>query len=115
MPVLDVIPARGGSKSVPRKNLAPVEGRPLLAYVVDAARSAKRPERFLVSTEDEEIAQVAKELGAEVPFQHPHELARDEVSIVPAIAASKLSSALPISPCCTWESPKSVCNTTRSR
>ena len=83
MQVLGVIPARGGSKSVPRKNLAPVEGRPLLAYVVDAARSAKRLERFLVSTEDEEIAQVAKELGAEVPFRRPHELARDEVSIVP--------------------------------
>ncbi len=85
MQVLGVIPARGGSKSVPRKNLARVEGRPLLAYVIEAARAAKRLERFVVSTEDEEIADVAKELGAEVPFRRPDELATDEVSIVPVV------------------------------
>jgi CMP-N-acetylneuraminic acid synthetase len=85
MQILGVIPARGGSKSVPRKNLALVEGRPLLAYVIDAARKAKRLDRFVVSTEDDEIAAVARELGAEVPFTRPRELARDEVSIVPVV------------------------------
>lgn len=85
MRILGVIPARGGSKSVPRKNLAPVEGRPLLAYVIDAARASQRLERFVVSTEDEEIADVARELGAEVPFRRPRELATDEVSIVPVV------------------------------
>lgn len=85
MQTLGVIPVRGGSKSIPRKNLAPVEGRPLLAYVIDAARSAKRLDRFVVSTEDDEIANVARELGAEVPFRRPDELATDEVSIVPVV------------------------------
>jgi len=85
MQILGVIPARGGSKSVKRKNLAPVEGRPLLAYVIDAARAATKLDRFVVSTEDEEIAAVAKELGAEVPFTRPQELASDEISIVPVV------------------------------
>lgn len=85
MKVLGVIPARGGSKSIPRKNLAPVGDRPLLAYVVEAARGAARLDRLVVSTEDEEIATVAQELGAEVPFRRPAELATDEVSLVPVI------------------------------
>lgn len=70
---------------MPRKNLAPVEGRPLLAYVIDAARASKRLDRFVVSTEDETIAAVAKELGADVPFIRPKELATDDVSIVPVV------------------------------
>lgn len=85
MQTLGVIPARGGSKSVPRKNLAPIEGRPLLAYVIDAARAARRLDRVVVSTEDEEIAEVARHLGVEVPFRRPPELATDEVSIVPVV------------------------------
>lgn len=85
MQTLGVIPARGGSKSIPRKNLAPVAGRPLLAYAIGAARRARRLDRFVVSTEDEEIAAVARELGAEVPFLRPPELATDDVSIVPVV------------------------------
>lgn len=86
MQTLGVIPVRGGSKSVPRKNLALVEGRPLLAYVIDAARGAKRLDRFVVSTEDEEIAEVAKGLGCDVPFRRPDELATDEISIIPVVS-----------------------------
>ena len=85
MQILGVIPVRGGSKSIPRKNLQEVEGRPLLAYAIEAASSARRLDRFVVSTEDEEIASVARELGAEVPFRRPDELAADEVSIVPVV------------------------------
>jgi len=85
MQILGVIPARGGSKSIPRKNLQRVEGRPLLAYVIEAARNATCLDRFVVSTEDEEIAEAARELGAEVPFRRPEELATDEVSIVPVV------------------------------
>lgn len=85
MKVLGVIPARGGSKSIPRKNLAPVNGRPLLAYIADAARGARRLDRVVVSTEDEEIARAAEALGCEVPFLRPPELATDEVSIVPVV------------------------------
>jgi len=85
MRVLGVICARGGSKSIPRKNLADVNGRPLLAYVIEAARGARRLDRVVVSTDDEEIATVAREWGAETPFRRPAALAGDEVSLIPVL------------------------------
>jgi CMP-N-acetylneuraminic acid synthetase len=85
MKVLAVIPARGGSKSIPGKNLADVAGRPLISYVIEAARNARRLQRVVVSTEDEEIATVARRWGAEVPFERPKELATDEISIIPVV------------------------------
>ena len=85
MKTLAVIPARGGSKSIPRKNLADVAGRPLIAWVIGAAREAKRLDRVIVSTEDEEIAETARRYGAEVPFVRPAELATDTVSLIPVV------------------------------
>ena len=85
MKVLGVIPARGGSKSIPRKNLADVAGRPLLAYIVEAGLTARHVDRLIVSTEDEEIADAARSLGAEVPFRRPEALAADEVSLIPVV------------------------------
>ena len=85
MKVLAVIPARGGSKSIPRKNLADVAGRPLIAWAIGAAREAKRLDRVVVSTEDEEIAETARRWGAEVPFLRPPELATDTVSLIPVV------------------------------
>jgi len=76
--VLGVIPARGGSKRLPRKNLAPLGGKPLIAYTIEAARGAGRLFRAVVSTDDEEIAICARSLGADVPFIRPAELARDD-------------------------------------
>lgn len=80
--VLAVIPARGGSKSLPRKNVLPLAGRPLLAWTIAAARNAHCVRRVIVSTEDEEIAAVARAAGAEVPFPRPAELATDTASSV---------------------------------
>lgn len=74
---LGVIPARGGSKSVPRKNLRPLLGRPLVAYTIEAAHASKLLTDAVVSTEDEEIAAVCRALGARVPFMRPVELAGD--------------------------------------
>lgn len=85
MKVLAVIPARGGSKSIPRKNLVDVAGRPLIAWAIGAAREAKRLDRVIVSTEDEEIAETARRWGAEVPFVRPLELATDTVSLIPVV------------------------------
>jgi CMP-N,N'-diacetyllegionaminic acid synthase len=82
MRLLGVIPARGGSKGVPRKNLAPLGGRPLIAYTCDAARGSTRLGRTIVSTDDEEIANVARASGAEVPFLRPAELSGDDVPIL---------------------------------
>ena len=76
--VLGIIPARGGSKGIPNKNIHPVAGRPLLAWTLAAARTARCLDRVVVSTDSDAIAAVARELGADVPFMRPSELARDD-------------------------------------
>lgn len=75
--VLGLITARGGSKGVPRKNIRPLCGKPLLAYTAEAALKAKTLTRVILSTEDEEIAEVGEQCGLEVPFLRPMELAGD--------------------------------------
>jgi CMP-N-acetylneuraminic acid synthetase len=75
--VLALILARGGSKGIPRKNLIPVCGRPLIAYSIDHGRQARHITRTIVSTDDDEIAQVSRDCGAETPFRRPAELAGD--------------------------------------
>ena len=88
--VLALIPARGGSKSVPMKNLARVAGAPLIAYTIRAAQGAHIVDRVVVSTDSQQIAEVSRELGAEVPFLRPAELARDDTpGIAPLIHAIK--------------------------
>lgn len=82
MKILGLIPCRGGSKGLPRKNLALLAGRPLLAWTIQQAKAASCLDRLIVSTEDEEIAQAALKWGAEVPFRRPVELASDEASPV---------------------------------
>lgn len=81
-----VIPARGGSKRFPRKNIAPLAGRPLLAYPIGAARQARTIDAVYVSTEDNEIATVAEQCGALVPFLRPNELAGDQIPADAAVA-----------------------------
>jgi CMP-N,N'-diacetyllegionaminic acid synthase len=76
--VLAVIPARGGSKRLPRKNILPLAGHPVIAYTIRAAAGAKRLTHWLVSTDDEEIASVARSYGAPIPFMRPAELAGDK-------------------------------------
>ncbi len=73
-----LIPARGGSKGIPRKNIVPLGGKPLLAWSIATALACPEIERTVVSTDDEEIADVARQHGAEVPFLRPAELARDD-------------------------------------
>lgn len=79
MRVLAVITARGGSKGVPRKNLRPVAGKPLIAWTIERALEVQdRLHRIVVSTDDEEIAAASRQAGADVPFIRPEELAGDE-------------------------------------
>jgi CMP-N,N'-diacetyllegionaminic acid synthase len=82
MHVLGVIPARGGSKGIPRKNLAPLGGRPLLTYSCDAARHSRELTRVVLSTDDEAIADVGRKCGVEVPFHRPAELAQDDTPML---------------------------------
>lgn len=72
-----IIPARGGSKRIPRKNIKDFHKKPLIAYSIEVALESKLFERVIVSTDDEEIAKIAKEYGAEVPFMRPSELSDD--------------------------------------
>ncbi len=78
--MLGVIPARGGSKGVPHKNIKDLAGKPLLAYTIEAALQSGIFERIIVSTDDEDIAAVAGKYGAEVPFIRPADIAGDLVS-----------------------------------
>ena len=77
-----MIPARGGSKEIPRKNLAPLGGRPLIAHTIGAARASASLTRLLVSTDDEDIAAAARSLGADVPLLRPAHLAVDDTPMV---------------------------------
>jgi CMP-N,N'-diacetyllegionaminic acid synthase len=81
--VLAVIPARGGSKSIPRKNLRLLAGKPLIVHSIEQARQSAAITRVIVSTDDEEIARIARQHGAEVPFLRPVELAQDETPDLP--------------------------------
>jgi len=82
---LCIIPARGGSKRIPRKNIKEFFGQPMIAYSIKAAIDSQYFDKVIVSTDDGEIAEVAKEYGAEVPFIRPDELANDHVATIPVI------------------------------
>lgn len=83
---LAVIPARGGSKRIPRKNIKAFHGKPMISYAIAAAIASDSFDLVLVSTDDEEIAQIAREYGAAVPFMRPPELADDHTGTIPVIA-----------------------------
>lgn len=83
--VLGIIPARGGSKGVPRKNIRELDGLPLIAHTINAARDASDIDTVVVSTDDEEIASVAENHGVHVPFMRPDHLATDEAPTEPVI------------------------------
>jgi N-acylneuraminate cytidylyltransferase len=81
--ILALIPARGGSKSIPRKNIRPFAGQPLIAYSISAGLAAETVSRIIVSTDDEEIASLARRYGAETPFLRPARLAEDNTPDLP--------------------------------
>jgi N-acylneuraminate cytidylyltransferase len=81
--VLAIIPARGGSKKIPRKNIRLLAGLPMIVYSIQAAKESRYISKLLVSTDDQEIAEVARSWGAEVPFLRPQELAGDRVTDLP--------------------------------
>jgi pseudaminic acid cytidylyltransferase len=83
---LAVIPARGGSKRIPRKNIRPFAGKPMIAYAIEAAQRSGLFDHVVVSTDDDEIAAAAAELGAQVPFRRPTDLADDHTPTVPVVA-----------------------------
>ena len=97
MSLLAIIPARRGSKGIPRKNIKPLMGKPLIAWTIEAAKRTSCIDRLAISTDDEEIAAVARDLGADVPFMRPAELAVDDT---PGIAT--VLHAISQLPCYDW-------------
>ncbi|MCF8185740.1 MAG: pseudaminic acid cytidylyltransferase [Sulfuritalea sp.] len=87
---IGVIPARGGSKRIPRKNIKTFNGKPMIAWSIEAAKSSGLFERIIVSTDDAEIAEVSKQWGAEVPFTRPAELSNDFAATTEVIAHAAL-------------------------
>jgi CMP-N,N'-diacetyllegionaminic acid synthase len=76
--ILAIVPARGGSKGVPRKNIRLLAGKPLIAWTIDEAKKSRYIDRLILSSEDDEIIEVAREFGCEIPFKRPDELAQDD-------------------------------------
>ena len=85
MNILGIIPARGGSKTVPGKNIKLLAGKPLLQYTVDVAKASKHISKLVLSSDDEAIIKVAKQLNLEVPFKRPSDLAQDSSPTLPVI------------------------------
>ena len=81
--ILAIIPARGGSKGVPKKNIRSVRGKPLIAWTIETALKTPCLDRVIVSTDDEEIAEVARSYGVKVPFLRPNEFAKDDTTDMP--------------------------------
>lgn len=89
--ILAIIPARGGSKGVPRKNIRDAVGKPLIAWTIDEAKKSKYIDRLIVSSEDKEIITIAESWGCEAPFVRPEELARDDTpGVEPVLHAVKM-------------------------
>lgn len=85
MKILVIIPARGGSKGVLKKNIKLLDGKPLIQYTTDIALKSKLISKIVVSSDDDEIIEIAKELGVDVPFKRPNSLAEDESPTLPVI------------------------------
>lgn len=94
---LAIIPARGGSKRIPRKNIKAFCGKPMIAYSIEAALKSGCFDKIVVSTDDEEIAAYARSLGADVPFMRPKELSDDHTATIPVIAHAITASVRDIS------------------
>lgn len=85
MKIIGTVCARGGSKGLPKKNIMPLAGKPLIAYTIEVALKWKKIDKLIISTDDNEIAKISTEYGAEIPFMRPAELATDTADKLPVI------------------------------
>jgi len=109
MGLLAVIPARGGSKGIPRKNIKELCGKPLIAWTIEAAKNISKIDRLILSTDDEEIAAIGRKLGVDVPFLRPQELAADDTPAI--LTALQILELLPEFDELLWLQPTSPLRT----
>ena len=83
--ILAIIPARGGSKGIPKKNMVLLAGKPLIQYTIDAAKGSKLITRIILTSDDNEIIEYCKKQGIEVPFKRPSDLAKDDTPMIDVI------------------------------
>ena len=83
MKILSIIPARGGSKGIKKKNIVEIDNKPLVCHSIDHAKESKLIDRIIVSTDDKEIAKISKDYGAEVPFKRPNKISKDTTLDLP--------------------------------
>ena len=83
--LLAIIPARGGSKRLPRKNILELKGKPMIAWTIEAASYSKFIDRIIISTDDQEIAQICRDYGVDIPFIRPGDLGKDESNSIDVI------------------------------
>jgi CMP-N,N'-diacetyllegionaminic acid synthase len=86
--ILAIIPARGGSKGLPRKNILPLGGKPLIAWTIDAAKDSEYIDELILSSDDDEIISIAKKYGCNVPFKRPKRFATDESNTIDVLVHS---------------------------
>jgi len=109
MSLLAVIPARGGSKGIPRKNIKELCGKPLISWTIEAAKNISKIDRLILSTDDEEIAAIGRKLGVDVPFLRPQELAADDTPAI--LTALQILELLPEFDELLWLQPTSPLRT----
>jgi pseudaminic acid cytidylyltransferase len=111
--IIAIIPARGGSKRIPRKNIRRFVGKPMIGYSIESARQSGLFDRVIVSTDDAEISAIAREFGAEVPFTRPAALADDHCGTTEVIAHAvemiKGEGASPSTVCCIYPTAPFIC------
>jgi N-acylneuraminate cytidylyltransferase/CMP-N,N'-diacetyllegionaminic acid synthase len=117
--IMAVIPARGGSKGVPRKNTRTLNGRPLISYIINSAKQSKHIDKLIISTEDEDIMQIGRGMGVDIPFKRPPELASDNTPLIAVILHAynyfkerntQYDAVLSLQPTCPFLQPKSIDN-----
>ena len=109
--VISIIPARGGSEGLPRKNILPLAGKPLIAWSIEIALGSQYIDRCIVSTDDKEIADIAEKYGAEIPFMRPKKFATAEATGNSVIKHAKASATVRQAGIIQKELPISVSNT----
>ena len=109
MSLLAVIPARGGSKGIPRKNIKELCGKPLISWTIEAANNISKIDRLILSTDDEEIAAIGRKIGVDVPFLRPQELAADDTPAI--LTALQILELLPEFDELLWLQPTSPLRT----